>query len=640
MQQSNMAAYLFHEGTNFKAYEYFGAHRSCNGSAVFRVWAPHALTVSVVGDFNGWNEESGVMTKVDDAGIYEVSIKDVQVYDEYKYLITAADGSKIYKSDPYGFHFATRPETNTKFFDIGGYDWGDSEWMKGRPSSLTASPVNIYEVHLGSWRTYDDGNPFNYRVAADALADYAKDMGYTHVELMPITEFPFDGSWGYQVTGYYAPTSRYGTPYDFMYFVDRMHQSGIGVILDWVPSHFPKDMSGLYRFDGEPCYEDPNPKRGEHKEWGTVVFDYQRPEVKCFLVSSAEFWMDMYHVDGIRVDAVASMLYLDYNRRDGEWEPNIYGGKENLEAVAFLKTLNEKVLSDHPGSFMIAEESTAWPLVTKPPEVGGLGFNFKWNMGWMNDSLQYFSMDPFFRKDNQKKLTFAMMYAFSENYILPISHDEVVHGKCSMINKMPGEYDQKFSGLMAFMGYMYAHPGKKLLFMGTEFAQFIEWDYKKQLDWFLLDYPAHNRFHDYMRELNRFYRDTPAFWQIEDSWDGFKWISLDDSSQNILAFARYDRAGNGVLAVFNFSPVTRSDYRMGLPEEGTYRILLDSTDYEENPASNGPRFYRTQKKPFHGFNCSAVMTIPANSARYFSIPKRKAVKKSTRSRTSKKRSAK
>ena len=628
MSKDNMPSFLFHQGTNFESYKYFGAHPADDG-VVFRVWAPHAAEAYVIGSFNGWNENADKMTPVDDNGIWECTIGNVNIYDEYKYMFITKDGEKVYKSDPFAFHAATRPGTNSKYFDIEGYEWSDAKWQKAKQSkNVYRSPMNIYEVHLGSWQMYEDGNPLSYRTYGERLAEYAKDMGYTHVELLPMTEYPFDGSWGYQVTGYFAPTSRFGTPHDFMYLVDCLHSKGIGVIMDWVPSHFPRDAAGLFRFDGGCCYEDPNPMRGEHKEWGTVVFDYGKTEVQSFLISSASYWMDYYHIDGIRVDAVASMLYLDYNRRDGEWVPNTYGGRENLEAVAFLRKLNEHILGRFPNNVMIAEESTAWPLVKRPPFDGGLGFNFKWNMGWMNDTLQYFSLNPFFRKDNQDKLTFSMMYAFSENYILPISHDEVVHGKCSLINKMPGEYEEKFAGLRTFFGYMMAHPGKKLMFMGSEFAQFIEWDYKKQLDWFLMDYPAHRRFHEFVRDLNNFYADNAAFWEIEDNWDGFLWVSNDDNQQNIIAFARYDSKGNGILCVYNFSPVTRLGYRLGVPKRGTYKPLFDSEQYDTEKVNPVCQSIKSDRTGYHGFDQSIVLDIPANSFRYFSIPKsRKTVKK-------------
>ncbi len=609
----------FVSGKAFDAYKFLGSFLRGN-TAVFRVWAPNAKTVSVVGDFTEWNPDTDCMENIGD-GIWEKKIKGLKQYDIYKYAVTGPDGTVILKSDPYARHYETAPSNASKLYKS-SYKWNDQEWISHKNGiNIYESPVNIYEVHAGSWKRFEDGNTYDYVTLAKELSEYVKKMNYTHVELMPITEYPYEGSWGYQVSGYFAPTSRYGTPDDFKKFVDIMHQNGIGVILDWVPAHFPKDGFGLYRFDGTPCYEYADPRKGEHKEWGTVVFDYGKPQVKSFLISSAVFWLKEYHADGLRVDAVASMLYLDYGRQGGEWIPNSYGGRENLEAVEFLKEVNSAAFSADPSVMMIAEESTAWPLVTKPPHDGGLGFNFKWNMGWMNDMLRYMSLDPYFRKDNHDCLTFSFFYAFSENFILPISHDEVVHGKCSMIEKMPGEYDMKFASLRAFYAYMAAHPGKKLLFMGQEFAQFIEWNYKNELDWLLLDYDAHKNMQRYVSELNKLYLKTSEFWEIDYSWDGFGWISNDDNTQSIIAFRRIDKSGNEIITVCNFVPVARENYRIGVPKKGTYkRIFCSESDKYGGTASAGAKSYKSESVPMHGFENSIALDIPAMSVSYFKVP--------------------
>ena len=624
-KSSDLPLYLFHQGNNQEAYSYFGAHlceQDGQPGAMFRVWAPHARAVTVVGDFNNWAPEDHPMQKVAE-GIWELFIPGIREYDVYKYCITTAADERIYKADPYAFHTETRPSNGSKVYDIEGYPWGDDAWNKAEQSrDIINSPMSIYEMHAGSWKMKDpeNGVPYNYSELADELIPYIKEMGYTHVELLPVTEYPFDGSWGYQVTGYFAPTSRYGTPKDFMAFVDKLHQAGIGVILDWVPAHFPKDGYGLYMFDGAPCYEDPNPRRGEHKEWGTMVFNYGMNEVASFLISSAMFWIEKYHIDGLRVDAVASMLYLDYNRRDGEWSPNKNGGKENLEAIAFLQKLNTEVFARHPHALMIAEESTAWPMVSHPVSDGGLGFNFKWNMGWMNDMLSYMSTDPLFRSGNHNKVTFSFFYAFSENFVLPLSHDEVVHGKCSLINKMPGDYEQKFAGLRVFYGYMMAHPGKKLLFMGQEFGQFIEWDEKKQLDWMLLGYDKHRQLQSYVKDLNRLYRDTPALWQVDYSWEGFQWIVPDDNQQSVIAFLRRDAAGKMLLVVCNFNPVLRENYEMGVPNPGSYKEILNSDDPKYGGAGVTNGTVRSKKGEMHGFAQHVSLTLPPLSTLYFQVP--------------------
>ena len=610
--------YLFHEGSNARAYEFLGSHFNKDGSVTFRVWAPKAFSVSVVGDFNSWDETQVPMERVNREGVWEATVTGLKVFDTYKYCITAADGRRLMKSDPYGFHFETRPSNATKLYDTSVIKWTDDEWLgKKSRSDIYSSPVNIYELHAGSWRQHEDGNPYSYRDLADALVPYVISMGYTHIELLPLTEYPFDGSWGYQVTGYFAPTSRYGTPEDFAYLVNKCHENGIGVILDWVPAHFPKDACGLFEFDGGACYEYADPRKGEHYEWGTRVFDYGKNEVRSFLMSSADYWLRVFHLDGLRVDAVASMLYLDYGRDAGQWVPNIKGGHENLEAVSFLQKLNEYVFREYPGIMMIAEESTSWPLVSKPVSSGGLGFNFKWNMGWMNDILKYASLDGVFKKFNHDLVTFSFFYAFSENFILPISHDEVVHGKCSLIGKMPGDYDDKFAALRAFYGYMYAHPGKKLLFMGQEFAQFAEWNENKELDWMLLSYPKHAAMKSFVKELNNYYKNDPALWQVDYSWEGFKWIVPDDSDNSVVAFARFDDKGGELVAVINFTPVTREKYEIGVPRKGVWDVVLnsDSVRYGGRGVTR-KRVYRTQAKPMHGYENSVELTLPGLSAVY------------------------
>lgn len=618
--ENDVPLYLFHEGSNSNAYEYFGSHRKNKNTVVFRVWAPDAKNVSVTGDFNDWSETENPMKPLKNSGgVWEAEIKNIKPYDMYKYCITAADGRTLMKCDPYGFHMETRPGTATKYYEIDDcYEWHDEKWVEGRNGkNIYESPVNIYEIHAGSWKQYDDGNFYSYRALADALVPYVKKMGYTHIEFMPLTEYPFDGSWGYQVTGYFAATSRYGEPKDLMYLVDKCHENGIGVILDWVPAHFPKDANGLYEFDGGPLYEYSDPRKGEHYGWGTRVFDFGKNEVRSFLMSSASFWLKKYHLDGIRIDAVASMLYLDYDRKDGEWVPNKNGGNENLEAVEFLQKLNENIFRDFPYAMMIAEESTSWPMVTKPVFSGGLGFNFKWNMGWMNDILRYFSLDGFFRKYNHDCITFSMFYAFSENFVLPISHDEVVHGKKSLIDKMPGSYDEKFAGVRAFLGYMMAHPGKKLMFMGQEFGQFIEWNYEKGLDWLLLDYPKHRSLQNYFKKINEFYKANPAFWQIDYSWEGFSWISSDDKDNSVIAFRRIDEKGKEIIVVCNFTNVERCDYRIGIPKKGAYKIVFNSDDVDFGGEGKGNKGkLKTESINMHGFEQSISLDLPPMSAIY------------------------
>ncbi|MDE6520255.1 MAG: 1,4-alpha-glucan branching protein GlgB [Ruminococcus sp.] len=623
--------YLFYQGKNYESWKFFGVHSRKKGRGkvfTFRVWAPNAVSVSVVGDFNKWDITKNPMKLISD-GIWETEISKLEQFDIYKYSIETKDGRRILKSDPYAHHFETRPGTASKIYES-SYEWNDAEWFESKKSKIIyKSPVNVYEVHLNSWKNTGEEEVFtSYINFANEIIPYLKKMSYTHVEFMPLTEFPFDGSWGYQVTGYFAPTSRYGTPDDFRRMVDMFHNAGIGVILDWVPAHFPKDASGLYEFDGTCCYEYTDERKKEHKAWGTRVFDYGKSEVCSFLISSANYWFTEMHVDGLRVDAVASMLYLDYDRRDGEWTANKNGGNENLEAVEFLKRLNESVFSKHPDALMIAEESTAWPLVTKPTDIGGLGFNFKWNMGWMNDMLSYMSLDPIYRSFNHDKLTFSFFYAFSENYVLPISHDEVVYGKCSMINKMPGLEGDKFASYRAFLAYMMAHPGKKLLFMGQEFAQKSEWDYKSQLDWGLLDTPEHSNMLKYSEKLNKFYVENSPLWHNDDSWSGFSWISNDDNKQSVIAFRRIDDNGDEIIAVCNFVPVQRENYRIGVPKKGTYKVVFNTDSKEFGGKDASAKSYKSEKEPMHGFEDSISMTLAPLSVMYLKLSARKKTVKS------------
>ena len=612
----------FQTGENHRAYTILGCHRAeQDGQAgfLFRVWAPNAKSVSVVGDFNFWNQEDLPMTSIG-YGVWEAFSIYAQEGQAYKYAVTAQNGNTVMKMDPYGTQCCALPETSSRICPLEGYVWHDSTYLRqnARGSSLQ-KPVNIYEVHAGSWKRHEDGSRLNFVELARELAPYCKEMGYTHIELLPIMEHPYEPSWGYQVTGYYAPTHRYGTPRQLMEFVDICHQHGLGVILDWVPAHFPKDIYGLYEFDGTCCYELQDPMMREHAEWGTRIFDYGRGEVSSFLISNVVFWLEEYHVDGIRVDAVASMLYLDYNRR--EYHPNRYGGKENLEAIDFLRKLNAAAFEANPHVMMIAEESTAFPMITKPGFDGGLGFLYKWNMGWMNDMLQYMSLDPLWRKGSHNNLTFTMTYAYSENFILPISHDEVVYGKCSMLNKMPGTYEEKFANLRTFYGFMAAHPGKKLSFMGNEFAQFDEWKYASGLDWQLLDYELHRKMHEFVRTLNRFYLDHPCFWQNDSDWTGFQWLQADDRDNSVVAFRRVDRQGRDVLVVCNFCPVLREGYKMGVPKPYWYEPVLTSSDPQFGGDGILPTVAKGRKGDWGAFHYTAEFTIPPLSVTYY-LPRR------------------
>lgn len=560
------------------AYEYYGAH-PCDGGWVFRVWAPQARCVALSGDFNEWQRWD--MRRLED-GTWELTVENARQFDGYQYVVTQGDGREVWKSDPYGFHQETRPSTNSKLYDIGGYTWHDEKWRQRREDTHPAEGyVNIYEVHLGSWRRTEDGQVLNYRDMADQLALYVRDMGYNYVELLPVTEYPLDDSWGYQVTGYYSITSRYGNPSQFKEFIDQCHQAGLGVIVDWVPTHFCRDEQGLRLFDGTPLYEHPDPRRSEQPQWGTTLFNFEKNEVRSFLISNAVFLMKEYHIDGLRADAVSCMLYLDYGKQDGGWLPNRYGGRENIAAIDFLRQLSDTVRRECPGALLIAEESTAFPGMTAPTSKGGLGFDYKWNMGWMNDVLDYMSMDSYFRSYHHDEVTFSMCYAFSEHYILPLSHDEVVHGKKSLIGRMPGEYADKFSQTRLLLMYQMAHPGKKLTFMGTELAQFIEWNFRQSLDWLLLDYPTHEAMQQFVRELNHFYTRTPALYQLDDSWDGFEWISVDDRAHSVLAFLRKDAEGNKILCLFNFTPVEHYPYRVRLPFMATLDQAISNVDMRD-----------------------------------------------------------
>ena len=603
---------------NSKLWTEMGAHPCCINDQDgwrFRVWAPHAKGVSVMGDFNGWDGFSHPM-QINAQGIWELFIPNLKQFDAYKYAIHTADGRMLAKADPYAFHAETRPNTASKCYDLTGYSWGDKAWLSWRAKHpVYDNPLNIYEVHLGSWRRNEKGEFLTYREIAQLLVPYVKEMGYTHVEFLPVTEHPLDASWGYQCTGYFAATSRYGTPHDFMYLVDELHKGGIGVILDWVPAHFPKDAFGLYEFDGQPLYEYSDPRKGEHYEWGTRVFDFGRKEVQDFLISSALFWLEEYHIDGLRVDAVASMLYLDYGREGKEWLPNINGGRENLEAVDFLRRLNETVFAQHPHVLMIAEESTSWPKVTAPTYDGGLGFNLKWNMGWMNDICHYLKMDPYFRQYHHKDITFSLMYAFNENFVLPISHDEVVHMKGSLFNKMPGSNEEKFAGVRAFYTYMLTHPGKKLMIMGSEFGPWNEWHYEYSLDWHLIDEQneyskPYRQTHEFFKRANALYLSSPALWQQDTSWDGFRWICADDAPGNTAIYLRFDKKGRALLVAVNFSPVYRANYRIGVPWAGRYEEVLntDHVDFGGEGRCNTPM--KSESIPCHGMEQSLQVDIP------------------------------
>ena len=641
----SMILHDFSQGHAVRAQEFMGAHPAVQDGQegwIFRVWAPHAQSVAVMGDFNGWNDSDHPMQLLSD-GVWEVFIPGLKQFDSYKYAVHTASGRVLAKADPYAFHAETRPGNASKLYDLSGYGWGDGSWMDYRKNNpIYQKPLNIYEVHLGSWRRTGEDEMLSYRDIGKYLVPYVKEMGFTHVELLPITEHPLDASWGYQCTGYFAATSRYGTPHDFMWLVDQLHQAGIGVILDWVPAHFPKDAFGLYEFDGEPCYEYADTRKGEHADWGTRVFDYARHEVRSFLFSSALFWLEQFHIDGLRVDAVASMLYLDYGRQGGEWVPNVFGGHENLEAVDFIQELNGHVFQEHPDVMMIAEESTAWPRVSHPVGEGGLegglGFNLKWNMGWMNDILHYIKLDPYFRQFNHKDITFSLMYAFSENFVLPLSHDEVVHMKGSLINKMPGTNEEKFAGVRAFYTYMLTHPGKKLLMMGSEFGQWNEWHYEHSLDWHLLDpdqewAKPHRQLQYYFKQANAFYLAHPELWELDFSWEGFEWIEANDNQANTVAFLRKDTKGDALVIVCNFSPVDRTGYTVGVPVPGVYSVIFNSDDLDFGGKGGGDHEpVRSRYVESQGREQSITISLPPMSAviykctRKFPVRKKKADK--------------
>lgn len=617
---------LFSDGDAVRAYDFLGAHfMNLDGrnGVMFRVWAPNAITVSLVGDFNNWNQKANYMYKIG-GGVWELFIEDLNEFAVYKFCIETVDHTNILKSDPFAFHCQTRPENASKVFNTNQYVWHDGYWMENRQNTSSPDkPMNIYEIHAGSWKKYPDGNYFNYQKMADELIPYLKEMNYTHVQLMPLMEYPYDPSWGYQTTGYFAATSRYGTPCDLMALIDRCHMEGIGVIMEIVPSNFPKDDYGLYKFDGTCLYEDNNPKKGQRDSWGTCLFNFQRYEVISFLISAVMFWFDKYHIDGMRIGAVSSMLYLDYGKKDGEWVPNRFGGNENLEAIDFIKRLNKAVHMYHPSALTFAEENTSWPKLTLPIEEGGLGFDYKWNMGWMNDTLHYMSLDPLWRPFNHDNLTFSFFYAFSERFILPISHDEVAHGKGSLISKMPGDYDSKFAGVRAFITYMYAHPGKKLVFMGCEIGQFDEWDSDSGIQWDLLKFEKHNALYTFFKAINKFYIEHKPLYELDNTPKGFEWIHRNDYTQSVIAFRRTDSDGNEIIAVCNFQPTVHENYMIGVPHFGEYEEIFNSDleKYGGTGVSNTGTLTTVPMK-IHGYKQGLSLTLPPLGVIYLKCTKK------------------
>lgn len=632
-QLTEYDTFLFHQGTSCRAYEMLGAHLTEENGVKgvrFTVWAPDASEVSVVGEFNHWDTRVNKMARIADGEIWKLFIPELKEGDVYKYAILPQHGGPhIMKADPYGYYAEVAPATASRVYDMNHYEWQDAAWQeKKRSGQSYGQPMLTYEVHLGSWRRTPEGDQLSYREMAEQLINYVREMHYTHIEFMPLCEHPYEGSWGYQATGYYAATSRFGEPDDLRYLIDKAHQAGIGIIMDWVPGHFCKDDPGLRDFDGRNLYESDNPQRADNAGWGTTNFDYGRTEVQSFLISNAIFWMDQYHIDGLRIDAVANMLYLDYGRKSGEWQANKYGGNGNLEAINFLHKLNETVFREYPQALMIAEESTSWPKISKPVYDGGMGFNYKWNMGWMNDTLSYFSLDPIYRKWHHDKITFSMMYAFSENFVLPLSHDEVVHGKCSLINKMPGDYWQKFAGLRAFFGYWMAHPGKKLLFQGGEFGQFIEWKWDSSLDWHLPEkYEMHTKMLEYSKNLNKFYVENKALWQVDFDWGGFEWIDCDNANDSMVSFIRRADDGDFIVVICNFTPAVRHGARFGVPQAGVYEEVFNS-DAAEFGGSNvlNENDIPSQEVAWHNKGQSVQVTVPPLATIYLRLKKERPIK--------------